>query len=74
MNAVCMGCGCTDETACAGGCSWLRLDEDTGEGVCSNCPEIVSTWDFEHSEDDTDELVDRRPGELILPGDPEFHL
>lgn len=30
---VCRGCGCTDEVACPGGCSWAA------EGLCSSCRE-----------------------------------
>lgn len=26
--ATCVGCGCTDREACAGGCSWLALNEE----------------------------------------------
>lgn len=33
----CTGCGCTDEVACIGGCSWVKLDPETGKGICSNC-------------------------------------
>lgn len=33
---ICKHCGCTDEQACVGGCSWvLVLNKDVG--VCSNC-------------------------------------
>lgn len=37
--AKCIGCGCTDERACEGGCSWIAVDRAAGKGVCSNCPE-----------------------------------
>lgn len=30
-NGVCVGCGCTEERACADGCSWVR------PGLCSAC-------------------------------------
>lgn len=69
---ICIGCGCSDEDACEGGCYWLRLDEETGAGVCSNCPEFVEAFDA--GDRGEDELLERRLGELILPGDPEFHL
>ena len=28
---ICRGCGCTDEVACPGGCSWAS------KGICSTC-------------------------------------
>lgn len=33
----CISCGCTDNEACADGCSWLVFNPDTRRGVCSNC-------------------------------------
>lgn len=30
-RSVCSGCGCTEEKACEGGCSWIALD------LCSQC-------------------------------------
>lgn len=54
--ATCDGCRCTDERACAGGCSWLVLDRIKGVGVCSGCPDAVPafkeryrTWSNEFS-------------------------
>lgn len=35
--ATCRGCGCTEELACDGGCSWIFLSEQTNVGLCSNC-------------------------------------
>ena len=47
--SICIGCGCDDNHACIGGnripCSWLRLDRNTGVGVCSECEDIVLNWD-----------------------------
>jgi hypothetical protein len=34
---VCRGCGCDDNHACEGGCSWVLLDIDQTTGVCSAC-------------------------------------
>lgn len=31
MPGVCRSCGCTDERACPGGCSWVEED------LCSAC-------------------------------------
>lgn len=46
--STCIGCGCTDEHACPGGCSWLRVDSvdaHAGLGVCSNCVEHIDRWE-----------------------------
>lgn len=32
-SGVCRECGCTDEAACPGGCSWA----DEGHTLCSEC-------------------------------------
>lgn len=42
--ATCAGCGCTDDHACEGGCSWLAVDYAAGTGVCDNCPEHLNAW------------------------------
>lgn len=34
---VCVGCGCSDNCACDGGCEWLDIDMSSGFGVCSEC-------------------------------------
>lgn len=36
-GAKCKVCGCTDDRACEGGCSWATLDRNGKKGVCSNC-------------------------------------
>lgn len=36
-TCTCIGCGCTYEDACEGGCSWVAVDHDDGIGVCSSC-------------------------------------
>ena len=43
--AFCIHCGCDDYHACAGGCSWIRLDREAGLGVCSECQHRVADWD-----------------------------
>lgn len=81
MNIItCIGCGCDDERACVGKCSWIRIDAVLGIGVCSSCPEDVARWDAgdrlftEEAEQElrrefTDEAPpDDEPG-LIVPGD-----
>lgn len=38
----CSGCGCTDNWACEGGCSWVR------PGWCSTCEEAVQEGGFDY--------------------------
>lgn len=47
--ASCIGCGCTEIHACIDtrtgrGCAWVRGD-GAGHGVCSQCRELVASWD-----------------------------
>ncbi len=49
---ICRGCGCTDDLACPGGCSWVLLDfglvcEEVlpaRSGICSVCADVLD-WD-----------------------------
>lgn len=41
---TCRGCGCTDDHACPGGCSWVLLDIDQESGICGTCAEELE-WD-----------------------------
>ncbi|AXD73906.1 AAA family ATPase [Salmonella enterica] len=45
-EAVCVGCGCTDNNACVNEfrepCRWLKVNRQTGLGVCSSCPSFLS--------------------------------
>lgn len=34
---TCVGCGCTTDRACEGGCFWLRVNARTRLGFCSSC-------------------------------------
>lgn len=48
--ATCIGCGCDDYHACydpntGQGCSWVKVDRESGLGVCSVCLEHVERWD-----------------------------
>ena len=36
-SAKCIKCGCTDDRACPGGCSWVWVDRKKGKGLCSQC-------------------------------------
>jgi hypothetical protein len=42
-GSICIGCGCTDECACEGGCSWLVNDGRVG--VCSCCRRALPAWE-----------------------------
>lgn len=35
--ATCKRCGCRDDRACPGGCSWAEVDRTKRIGVCSRC-------------------------------------
>ena len=35
--ATCVDCGCDDDHACGGGCTWLDVRREHGVGVCSTC-------------------------------------
>ncbi|EBY8645171.1 ParA family protein [Salmonella enterica subsp. enterica] len=41
QEAVCVGCGCSDNNACVNEfrepCHWLKVNYETGRGVCSSC-------------------------------------
>ncbi len=41
QEAVCVGCGCSDNNACVNEfrepCHWLKVNYETGQGVCSSC-------------------------------------
>lgn len=80
---TCIHCGCTDDNACteilAGvmhTCRWVTMSDDGETGECSACVDDEGVVDpnYETLTDvgDDDLLVPSR--ELILPGDPEFHL
>jgi hypothetical protein len=34
---TCVECSCTEAQACPGGCSWVELNKETNEGICSKC-------------------------------------
>lgn len=68
MIAICIGCGCSSDAACEGGCYWTRLDRAAGLGVCSNCEDHEARFDAgERSMSDDD-------SRLLLPGDDDFGL
>ncbi|ECD4708727.1 hypothetical protein E1C95_19575 [Salmonella enterica subsp. enterica serovar Bonariensis] len=43
--AICVGCGCSDNNACVNEfrevCYWLKVNRQTGLGVCSFCPKFL---------------------------------
>jgi hypothetical protein len=71
VTAECLGCGCTDDEACAQGCTWLRVDYDLGLGVCSSCPEEVAHFDA-IAAGDVETIPGDEPESLLLPGDVEY--
>lgn len=43
---VCVGCGASESSPGGeDGCTWLRVDDVIGTGVCSRCPAALSRWD-----------------------------
>lgn len=42
-GAICIGCGCTGDAACEGGCSWIVRHVDAG--VCSCCRHALPAWE-----------------------------
>jgi hypothetical protein len=82
IPTLCIGCGCDDDHACEGGCSWLRIDRDESLGVCSSCAHVEAAWDsgerdlsdaaMEHAaEIAAEDDVPAEPS-LILPGDVTY--
>ena len=49
-DLVCVGCGCTDERACRGGCHWVELDPP----LCSSCCELAAELGLLEPDDDYD--------------------
>ncbi len=47
-SATCIGCGCNGFKQCTTedgwGCHWLVVDYDKQWGVCSACPDKLSSW------------------------------
>lgn len=43
VGSICIGCGCTDDDACEGGCAWLV--RSGGVGVCSSCRHALPAWE-----------------------------
>jgi len=46
----CVGCWCSDTRACIDEtshepCHWLRVDRQSGTGVCSCCTDQLQAWD-----------------------------
>jgi hypothetical protein len=45
--ATCIGCGCDDFHACSPeGCSWIKVNYASGQGVCSNCENHLARWEM----------------------------
>ena len=54
----CKGCGCTNQRACAGGCSWFSI----APPVCSACIEAGLVIRADGTLDRSEELVLRATG------------
>jgi len=64
LEPTCVECGCTESQACPGGCSWVELNKDTNEGLCSKCVvDIAAREDVQ--------LVTPRWVDWDAPVDPE---
>lgn len=86
---TCIGCGCTDEDACEGGCSWLAKSMSERAGLCSSCglgeigavtlDEAAEACDERERDWESDRAEhhadwgDVEQSPLILPGDPEYY-
>lgn len=81
---TCVLCGCDDDHACPDGCAWHYESATPALGICTNCawelgdrdPEAVITETLLEWDADAPTLaLDRADaGDLILPGDEDFHL
>lgn len=73
---ICIGCGCTDDEACEGGCHWVAVGPRGISGLCSSCEElgIIELEGDELAQElaDTEAQADAEESSLILPGDPEY--
>jgi hypothetical protein len=84
---TCIGCGCEDDNACKGGCSWLAKSMSGRAGLCSSCGlgeigavtideavEVCEEQELEWLADQASIEVDYEDAEpsLLLPGDPGF--
>jgi hypothetical protein len=82
IELICIGCGCTDEHACPGGCEWIRQDPLAGVGVCSACPASVEAGFDAGERELAEEALEHRAelsaeleadlagqAQILLPGD-----
>jgi hypothetical protein len=42
LTPTCIECGCTESQACPGGCSWVDLNRETNQGICSTCAVVIA--------------------------------
>jgi hypothetical protein len=50
----CIGCGCDELHACDNGCYWLAVNDESGLGVCSECPGVLPNFRYRTFEDSPD--------------------
>lgn len=65
-HLVCLGCGCTDDRACAGGCSWEQ------PGICTQCAPRTEKLLLRSSV--ADRLVRARAASAMLVGRTSFSI
>lgn len=46
---ACIGCGCTDDRACEGGCSWVQFDPPLCSACAAICGDIESMREDQHA-------------------------
>jgi len=56
VEGRCVGCGCTDEASCPGGCHWV----DPDHLLCSHCVERVAEPEIAQVEGDEPLLFELR--------------
>ncbi len=61
-EATCLGCGCTDSRACVGGCSWIVVNRELRQGICSSCADQLSpSGSFQLPDGSSFRVVAREP-------------
>lgn len=82
VEIVCVGCGCTDEGSCPGGCARVAVDEERGcgptpivslsYGVASRCSELQQVGELDEERlpngrlSGVESVFDQR---VVLPSD-----
>lgn len=59
LEQICMFCGCTDEEACPGGCSWVA------QNVCSRCADIVHEALVQEVQEIERSIAEKKPAKNV---------